>query len=130
MLYKQPLLFNIGHEFANVLSISSKWFFEKLGNEGLVRLLAAYSNKSAQAVCTFAFCEGPGYQPIIFQGRTNVTFYRHILLHLLNPTKQQGRIVPGRGSAGYGKSCSSCCILDGYLGLSGWDLIFEYKGQT
>ncbi|UKZ73975.1 hypothetical protein TrVFT333_001629 [Trichoderma virens FT-333] len=72
-----------------------KWFFEKLGCEGLNNLLAAYPDKSAQAVCTFAYCEGPGHEPILFQGRTN------------------GRIVPARGSMGFG-----------------WDPIFEYHGQT
>ncbi|KAL6817219.1 inosine triphosphate pyrophosphatase-like protein [Trichoderma sp. SZMC 28015] len=61
-----------------------KWFFEKLGCEGLNNLLAAYPDKSAQAVCTFAYCEGPGHEPIIFQGRTN------------------GKIVMARGSAGFG----------------------------
>ncbi|KAL6800041.1 inosine triphosphate pyrophosphatase-like protein [Trichoderma sp. SZMC 28012] len=61
-----------------------KWFFEKLGCEGLNNLLAAYPDKSAQAVCTFAYCEGPGHEPILFQGRTN------------------GKIVMARGSAGFG----------------------------
>jgi inosine/xanthosine triphosphate pyrophosphatase family protein len=51
----------------------SKWFLEKLGHEGINNLLAAYPDKSAQAVCTFAYCEGPGHEPIIFQGRTNVS---------------------------------------------------------
>ncbi|KAK5989707.1 Inosine triphosphate pyrophosphatase [Cladobotryum mycophilum] len=61
-----------------------KWFFEKLGCEGLNKLLAAYPDKTAQAVCTFAYCEGPGHEPILFQGRTN------------------GKIVPVRGLAGFG----------------------------
>ncbi|KAI3319621.1 Ham1-like protein [Xylariaceae sp. AK1471] len=61
-----------------------KWFFEKLGNKGLNNLLAAYPDKSAQAVCTLAYCEGPGHEPIIFQGRT------------------VGRIVPARGPTNFG----------------------------
>ncbi len=55
-----------------LISNCSKWFFEKLGCDGLPNLLAAYSDKSAQAVCTFAYCEGPGHEPVIFQGRTHV----------------------------------------------------------
>lgn len=50
----------------------SKWFLDKLGHEGLNNLLMAYDDKSAQAVCTFAYSPGPGNEPIIFQGRTTV----------------------------------------------------------
>jgi inosine triphosphate pyrophosphatase len=61
-----------------------KWFLEALGHKGLNDLLAAFPDKSAQAVCTFAYCEGPGHEPIIFQGRTD------------------GRIVPARGPPNFG----------------------------
>ncbi|KJZ74030.1 Inosine triphosphate pyrophosphatase [Hirsutella minnesotensis 3608] len=61
-----------------------KWFFEKLGHDGLNNLLAAYPDKSAQAVCTFAYCEGPSHEPVIFQGRTD------------------GKIVPARGPKTFG----------------------------
>lgn len=37
------------------------------------KLLAGFEDKSAQAVCTFAYSEGPGHDPIIFQGRTDVS---------------------------------------------------------
>lgn len=37
------------------------------------KLLAGFEDKSAQAVCTFAYCEGPGHEPIVFQGRTDVS---------------------------------------------------------
>lgn len=50
----------------------SKWFLEKLGHEGLNNLLMAYYDKSASAVCTFAYSQGPGHEPLIFQGRTTV----------------------------------------------------------
>lgn len=50
----------------------SKWFLQALGHQGLNNLLAAYEDKSAQAVCTFAYCEGPGHEPLIFQGRVTV----------------------------------------------------------
>ena len=50
-----------------------KWFLQALGHEGLNNLLVAYEDKAAQAVCTFAYCEGPGHDPLIFQGRTDVS---------------------------------------------------------
>ncbi|MCJ1486011.1 nucleoside triphosphate pyrophosphohydrolase ham1 [Schaereria dolodes] len=61
-----------------------KWFLEAIGNEGLNDILIAYEDKSAQAVCTFAFSKGPGHEPIIFQGRTT------------------GTIVPARGPTQFG----------------------------
>jgi len=61
-----------------------KWFMEAIGHEGLNKLLAAYPDKSAQAVCTFAYCEGHGCEPIIFQGRTD------------------GKIVQARGPTRFG----------------------------
>ncbi|KAL2052564.1 hypothetical protein ABVK25_007124 [Lepraria finkii] len=45
-----------------------KWFLQALGHEGLNNMLLAYEDKSAQAVCTFAYCEGPGHEPLIFEG--------------------------------------------------------------
>ena len=53
------------------LTWASKWFLEALGPEGLSQLLVAHEDKSAQAVCTFAYCE-PGKDPILFQGMTTV----------------------------------------------------------
>ncbi|KAL8831556.1 MAG: hypothetical protein Q9191_000799 [Dirinaria sp. TL-2023a] len=50
----------------------SKWFLQALGHNGLNDLLVAYEDKSAQAVCTFAYCESPGHDPIIFEGRVMV----------------------------------------------------------
>ncbi|KAN0103076.1 inosine triphosphate pyrophosphatase-like protein [Hyaloscypha variabilis] len=61
-----------------------KWFLEAIGLKGLNDLLAGFPDKSAQAVCTFAYCEGPGHEPIIFQGRTD------------------GKIVPARGPPNFG----------------------------
>ncbi|PON30298.1 Ham1 family protein [Trichoderma gamsii] len=60
-----------------------KWFLDSLGHEGLNNLLIAYKDKSAEAVCTFAYSPGPGRDPIIFQGRT------------------PGRIVPARGPSNF-----------------------------
>ncbi|CAG9121372.1 hypothetical protein JYU34_002773 [Plutella xylostella] len=49
-----------------------KWFLEKLGPEGLPKLISAWDDKSAEAVCTFAYCEGDceDSQVILFQGIT------------------------------------------------------------
>ncbi|WEW56291.1 nucleoside triphosphate pyrophosphohydrolase ham1 [Emydomyces testavorans] len=61
-----------------------KWFLEKLGHEGLNKLLYAFEDKSAVAICTFAYAAGPDEEPILFQGRT------------------EGKIVPARGPAKFG----------------------------
>ena len=46
-------------------------------------MLAGFEDKSAQAVCTFAYSEGPGHEPIIFQGRTDVSPLFPPVLHVL-----------------------------------------------
>ncbi|KAI1491130.1 putative ham1 family protein [Biscogniauxia mediterranea] len=61
-----------------------KWFMKAIGHEGLNNLLAAYEDKSAQAVATFGFSKGPGEEVLLFQGRTD------------------GKIVPARGPANFG----------------------------
>ena len=61
-----------------------KWFLEKLGHEGLNRMLADFPDKSAYAQCIFAFSEGPHDEPRVFVGRT------------------PGRIVPARGPPDFG----------------------------
>ncbi|KAH0846932.1 Inosine triphosphate pyrophosphatase [Fonsecaea pedrosoi] len=61
-----------------------KYFLQALGHDGLNKMLAAYEDKTAFAVCTFAYCAGPGYEPILFQGRC------------------QGKIVPARGPPIFG----------------------------
>ena len=53
-----------------------KWFLQALGLDGLNNLLMAYEDKSAQAVCTFAYCEGPGHEVLIFEGRVHVSCER------------------------------------------------------
>jgi len=61
-----------------------KWFLSKLGHDGLNRMLAGFEDKTAVAVCIFALSNGPGSEPILFEGRTS------------------GRIVPPRGPANFG----------------------------
>ncbi|MCJ1337436.1 nucleoside triphosphate pyrophosphohydrolase ham1 [Bachmanniomyces sp. S44760] len=91
-----------------------KWFFQALGHEGLNNLLLAYEDKSAQAVCTFAYSKGPGFEPLIFQGRT------------------LGKIVPARGTTNFGNlKFPSASLGNRLLTIeSGWDPIFEYQGST
>ena len=50
-----------------------KWFQERLGSEGLYNILSAYEDKSAQAVCTLAFCPYPHADPVLFTGVTEGT---------------------------------------------------------
>lgn len=45
---------------------------QSLGHEGLNKMLDGFEDRTADAVCTFAFCKGPGEEPILFQGRTEV----------------------------------------------------------
>lgn len=61
-----------------------KWFVESIGLDGLNKILYKYDDKSADAICTFGFCEGPGKDVILFQGRT------------------EGNIVPSRGPTDFG----------------------------
>lgn len=61
-----------------------KWFLKSLGTEGLYKMLAGFENKSAKAICTFAYCPGPGQEVLLFQG--------------INP----GRIVAPRGKEVFG----------------------------
>ena len=46
-----------------------KDFLGKLGRQGLVDMLRGFDDKTAYAQCTFAFCQGPTYEPIVFVGK-------------------------------------------------------------
>ncbi|TFY79229.1 hypothetical protein EWM64_g4784 [Hericium alpestre] len=61
-----------------------KHFLKELGHEGLNNLLVGFPTKEAWALCTFAYCVGPGSEPILFEGRTD------------------GMIVPARGPPKFG----------------------------
>eukprot|EP00441_Pelagodinium_beii_P035159 CAMPEP_0197629816 /NCGR_PEP_ID=MMETSP1338-20131121/7524_1 /TAXON_ID=43686 ORGANISM="Pelagodinium beii, Strain RCC1491" /NCGR_SAMPLE_ID=MMETSP1338 /ASSEMBLY_ACC=CAM_ASM_000754 /LENGTH=210 /DNA_ID=CAMNT_0043200921 /DNA_START=111 /DNA_END=743 /DNA_ORIENTATION=+ len=61
-----------------------KWFLDKLGHEGLNKLLAGYEDKSAYAQCLFTLSAGPGCEIRVFDGRT------------------EGRIVESRGPKDFG----------------------------
>nr|AAM93951.1 inosine triphosphatase [Griffithsia japonica] len=58
-----------------------KWFWDRLGHDGLNQMLAGFDDKSAYALCTFAYSSGKaGTEPIVFSGAT------------------EGKIVPPRHS--------------------------------
>ena len=60
-----------------------KWFLKEIGPQGLWKMVQNFSDHSAYAMCTFAYCE-PGNSPILFKGITN------------------GTIVPPRGDNNFG----------------------------
>jgi inosine triphosphate pyrophosphatase len=107
---------------------NSKWFLQALGLQGLNDMLTGFPDKSAQAVGTFAYCEGPGHEPIIFQGRTDVSFPPLILIS--TPSDGfQGKIVPPRGPPVFGNFLFPLSRLP-KLTSTGWDPIFEVNGTT
>ncbi|XP_074524590.1 inosine triphosphate pyrophosphatase [Halichoeres trimaculatus] len=61
-----------------------KWFLDKLKPEGLYKLLAGFEDKSAWALCTFAFSAGRDQPVELFRGLT------------------EGHIVPPRGPRDFG----------------------------
>lgn len=61
-----------------------KWFLARLHPEGLYRLLHGWSDKSAVALCTFAYSDGQSEEVRLFQGRC------------------EGEIVEPRGSREFG----------------------------
>ena len=61
-----------------------KWFYSKLGLTGLQDLLHAYKDKTARALCVFAYCPGPGEDVVTFEGSVD------------------GSIVPARGDIRFG----------------------------
>ncbi|PKI82392.1 adenylate kinase [Malassezia vespertilionis] len=61
-----------------------KDFLKGLGLHGLNKMLQGFEDKSATALCTFAFSHGPGHEPVLFEGAT------------------QGTIVPPRGETQFG----------------------------
>lgn len=72
-----------------------KWFLDKLGPEGLHTMLAGFDDKTAEAVCTFAYSDGnEGDSVILFQGKT------------------KGTIVYPRGCRDFG--WDPCFLPDGY----------------
>lgn len=61
-----------------------KDFLATLGHGGLNKMLDGFTDRSATAICTFAYCQGPDQPVLLFEGKT------------------LGRIVPARGPANFG----------------------------
>ncbi|SCZ92330.1 BZ3500_MvSof-1268-A1-R1_Chr5-2g07788 [Microbotryum saponariae] len=61
-----------------------KHFLDSLGHDGLNKMLVGFSDKSATAICTFAYSAGPGSEPLLFEGKT------------------EGKIVEARGPTHFG----------------------------
>lgn len=47
-----------------------KHFLDELGSAGLFKMVEAYEDRSARAICNVGFSPGPGQQPVIFTGIT------------------------------------------------------------
>jgi len=72
-----------------------KWFLDKLKPEGLHKMLSAYDDKTAYALCTFAYSTGnPEDEIILFHGQTD------------------GQIVEPRGPRTFG--WDPCFLPDGF----------------
>jgi inosine triphosphate pyrophosphatase len=52
--------------------VGSKWFLDKLGHDGLNRMLSGFDDNSAYATCTFALKTSKEAEPLLFQGRIDV----------------------------------------------------------
>ncbi|KAK9822962.1 hypothetical protein WJX74_009263 [Apatococcus lobatus] len=61
-----------------------KWFLQKVGPEGLFKMLGGFEDKSAYAQCIFAYTPDPSTEPLLFIGRTH------------------GKVVPPRGVTKFG----------------------------
>jgi inosine triphosphate pyrophosphatase len=61
-----------------------KWFLDKLGHDGLNKIIEAYEDKSATALCVFSYMKDSKSKAEIFKGETF------------------GKIVPPRGPKDFG----------------------------
>ena len=61
-----------------------KDFMKTIGHDGLNKMLDGFEDRTASAICTFAYCAGPDEQVHLFEGRT------------------EGVIVPPRGPTHFG----------------------------
>jgi Xanthosine triphosphate pyrophosphatase len=109
----------------------SKPFMESLGHEGLNKMLDGFEDRTAEAVCTFAFCRGPGAEPMLFQGRTQVSQLHWTLIANFELIVRRAQLFDREArptSVSNNASCKQLHLL--IQSLSGWDPIFEYEGKT
>lgn len=76
-----------------------KWFIKAMGVKQLPKLLAGFEDKSAQAVCTFAYSRGSEDEPVLFQGRTDVC--RHTTSSFRFADSLLGSYSDIKGAAGF-----------------------------
>jgi inosine triphosphate pyrophosphatase len=83
-----------------------KWFYHSLGLSGLNRILAGHEDKSAAAVCTFAFSWGP--RPAQEDSDSDSDSGNDTSSNSSDPEvflfqgRNEGQIVPERGDYGFG----------------------------
>jgi inosine triphosphate pyrophosphatase len=53
--------------------IFRKSFLDKVGREGLYKMVESCEDKSGYAQCIYAFCEGRDAEPVLFVGRNDGT---------------------------------------------------------
>ena len=119
--YRKWFLKKIGCEGVSAcVDITSQSFFiashsPLLRHQGIQKLLSAHDDKSATAVCTFAYSNGVLSDPIhLFCGKTEVCFLSDVYNncnYLPYTCTVQGRVVPPAGPRDFG-----------------WDPIFQPVG--
>lgn len=93
--------------------LKRKWFYKALDLDGLNRLLAGHDDKSAAAVCTFAFSWGEHGNTDVdnnISSGNNEIYEPEVFMF---QARNEGRIVPARGEHGFA-----------------YDPIFEFEGKT
>jgi inosine triphosphate pyrophosphatase len=107
--------------------LRSKWFMLALGAEQMHKMLAGFDDKSTTAVCTFAYSEGPGHEPIIFQGKTEVLPGSPPPAFLLTGYRGSLYLLEGRL---FSVSVTDNQEMERLAYWLGWDSSFEYEGKT
>lgn len=90
-----------------------KWFHDKLQNHGLYQLLKPFSDKTATAICTVAFCAAPHADPVLFTGKVHGTIQDPNPKSNLDHSSNINHDDDTMSDAGFG-----------------WDKIFVPNGET
>ena len=106
-----------------------KWFQDKLKSEGLYKILNAYEDKSATAVCTLAFCPAPHADPVLFTGMTSGTIIEPVEGRV-SLFVSHGHLITTLNCQIMTKRFCSNNIIQLLIKGFGWDTIFVPDGQT
>ena len=87
-----------------------KWFMDKVGHDGLNKMLVGFDDKTAYAQCIFAYTEGEDKPVQLFVGRT------------------PGKIVPPRGPTTFGWDAIFVSVFVNMVKL-GWSLTQKISNQ-